>query len=147
VSPRCWRWRFSGRFFGGDRVNQHPPVLGRRSPALCAWLQAARRRALGLHRREMGSVRTVVLGDNLETGDLDRSGLFSVPLRRHRLRLGDLWGRSARTYLLRQPLAGLRKNRRSSSITLPALAADGPFPHGGADRRDCECPVNVDPRH
>ena len=29
VSPRCWRWRFSGRFFGGDRVNQHPPVLGR----------------------------------------------------------------------------------------------------------------------
>ncbi len=35
VSPRCWRWRFSGRFFGGDRVNQHPPVLGRARP-LCA---------------------------------------------------------------------------------------------------------------
>src|SRR6202035_1043749 len=70
---------------------------------------------------------TAVLGEDLETGDLDRSGLFSVPLRRHRLRLGDSWGRSARTYLLLHPLAGLRKNRRSSLITLPALAADTPF--------------------
>src|SRR5580704_9750296 len=88
----------------------------------------SRRRALGLHPREMGQVRTVVLGDNLKTCDLDRSGLCSVPLRRHRLRLGDLCAGARETYLLRHPLAGLGKNRRSSSITLPSLAADGPFP-------------------
>jgi hypothetical protein len=114
ASPRCWRWRFFSRCCGA-RVNQHP-LLGRRPLCAHGYGQRGRER-LGLTAGGWGQFAQSLSEITWKPATRIAAGSFRSRSGAIGCALGDLWGRSARTYLLRHSLAGLRKNRRSSSIT------------------------------